>query len=295
MLLLLFRALSKLPLPVLHATGALLGRMAYALSPGYRRRLKENIARAGHIEHLDAAIREAGKSIMELPFLWCAPPEQVLAKVTMENWEVARESIDSGRGALFLTPHLGCFEIIPQAVSTYVPVIVMYRPPRKQALRPLVEQARARARLALAPATLSGVRMLLKSLKSGGPVGLLPDQVPHQGEGVWAPFFGKPAYTMTLPGRLQQMTGCDVIVTYAERLPKGRGYLVRFFRHEGPFGTTPAAQAAAINAAMEELIGHCPAQYFWSYNRYKSPPGAGGGADDDEGTGIGKSPPREAA
>lgn len=291
MLLLLFRALSKLPLPVLHATGALLGRMAYALSPGYRRRLKENIARAGQAGHLDAAIREAGKSVMELPFLWCAPPGQVLAKVTMENWEVARAAIDSGRGALFLTPHLGCFEIIPQAVSTYVPVIVMYRPPRKKALRPLVEQARARARLALAPASLSGVRMLLKSLKSGGAVGLLPDQVPHQGEGVWAPFFDKPAYTMTLPGRLQQMTGCELIFTYAERLPHGRGYLIRFIRHEKPIGTTPVAQATAINAAMEELIAQCPAQYFWSYNRYKSPPGVGA----HDGDGIGKAAPGESA
>ncbi|MDO8299012.1 lysophospholipid acyltransferase family protein [Lacisediminimonas sp.] len=291
MLLLLFRALSKLPLPVLHATGALLGRAAYALSPGYRRRLNENIARAGHASHRAAAIREAGKSVMELPFLWCAPPEQVLAKVTMENWEVARASIDSGRGALFLTPHLGCFEIIPQAVSTYVPVIVMYRPPRKKALRPLVEQARARARLALAPASMSGVRMLLRSLRAGGPVGLLPDQVPQQGEGVWAPFFGKDAYTMTLPGRLQQMTGCDVIITWAERLPHGRGYLVRFFRHEGPFGATPAEQAATINAAMEGLIAQCPAQYFWSYNRYKSPAGASvPGSDGDD-----KAPPGDAA
>ncbi|WP_151447988.1 lysophospholipid acyltransferase family protein [Lacisediminimonas profundi] len=274
MLLLLFRALSKLPLPVLHATGSLLGRLVYLLSPGYRRRLNENIARAGHQVHLSSAIREAGKSIMELPFLWCAPQERVLAKVRMENWEVAQAAIDSGRGALFLTPHLGCFEIIPQAVSTYVPVIVMYRPPRKEALRPLVEQARAKARLALAPASLTGVRMLLRSLKSGGAVGLLPDQVPQQGEGVWAPFFGKPAYTMTLPGRMQQMTGCDVIVTYAERLPHGRGYLIRFIRHEGPFGATPEQQATVINAAMEQLIADCPAQYFWSYNRYKAPSGA---------------------
>src|SRR5690606_11177236 len=121
-------------------------------------------------------------------------------------------------------------EIIPQTVSTHVPVIVMYRPPRKEALRPLVEQARARARLALAPPSMAGVRMLLKSLRAGGAVGLLPDEVPLQGEGVWADFFGKPAYTMTLPGRMRQMTGCDLIITYAERLAGGRGYLIRYLR-----------------------------------------------------------------
>lgn len=271
MLLLLFRALSTLPLPVLHAIGAVLGRLVYLLSPSYRARLNENLARAGHAAHRQAAIAEAGKGFMELPFLWCASQRRVMDKVLEEGWEIARESIDSGRGALFLTPHLGCFEVIPQSVSRHVPVIVMYRPPRKAALRPLVEQARSKARLALAPASMAGVRMLLKSLKKGGAVGLLPDQVPQQGEGVWAPFFGKPAYTMTLPGKLVELTGCDLILTWAERLPRGRGWLIRYQRYAGAIGATAEEQASLINAEMEKLIALCPAQYFWSYNRYKAP------------------------
>ncbi len=273
MLLFLFRVLSTLPLSVLHAIGAVLGRLVYLASPSYRKRLQENLARAGHSQHLQQAISEAGKGFMELPFLWCASEARVMAKVRTEGWEIARDSIDSGRGALFLTPHLGCFEVIPQSVSHHVPVIVMYRPPRKAALKPLVEQARAKARLGLAPANMSGVRMLLKSLRQGGAVGLLPDQVPQQGEGVWAPFFGKPAYTMTLPGRLLQMTGCDLILCWAERLPRGRGWLIRYARYDAPLATEAEEQAAQINAEMEKLIGQCPAQYFWSYNRYKTPKG----------------------
>jgi KDO2-lipid IV(A) lauroyltransferase len=273
MLLFLFRLLSALPLPILHAIGAVLGRVVYLLSPSYRKRLQENLARAGHAQHLQRAIVEAGKGAMELPFLWCASEKRVMAKVHAEDWAIARESIDSGRGALFLTPHLGCFEVIPQSVSQHVPVIVMYRPPRKAALKPLVEQARAKARLALAPASMAGVRMLLKSLRRGGAVGLLPDQVPQQGEGVWAPFFGKPAYTMTLPGRLLQMTGCDLILCWAERLPRGRGWLIRYQRHAAPLAASAEEQAAAINAEMEKLIARCPSQYFWSYNRYKTPRG----------------------
>jgi KDO2-lipid IV(A) lauroyltransferase len=273
MLLLLFRVLSTLPLSVLHAIGAILGRIVYAASPSYRKRLQENLARAGHSRHLKSAIVEAGKGFMELPFLWCASEDRVMAKVQAEGWEIARDSIDSGRGALFLTPHLGCFEVIPQSVSHHVPVIVMYRPPRKAALKPLVEQARSKARLALAPASMAGVRMLLKSLRQGGAVGLLPDQVPQQGEGVWAPFFGKPAYTMTLPGRMVQMTGCDLILCWAERLPRGRGWLIRYTRHLAALGESAEDQAARINAEMEKLIAQCPAQYFWSYNRYKIPKG----------------------
>jgi KDO2-lipid IV(A) lauroyltransferase len=197
----------------------------------------------------------------------------VLKTVTMENWEVVQAAFDAGRGIIFLTPHLGCFEITAQAMATHTPVTVLYRPPRKAALKPLLEGARARHNLLLAPANLSGVRMLLKVLKKNGVIGLLPDQVPQQGEGVWADFFGKPAYTMTLPGKLQQMTGAPIILTYAERLPHGRGYVMRFVRFGQALGETAQQQADAINHAMAQLIARCPAQYFWSYHRYKTPPG----------------------
>lgn len=150
---------------------------------------------------------------------------------------------------------------------------VLYRPPRKKALKPLIEQARARPGLSLAPANLSGVRTLLKALRQGEPIGLLPDQVPQNGEGVWADFFGKPAYTMTLPAKLHQMSGAPIILAYVERLPRGRGYVLRLAPFEQPLGETPEEQARAINAAMEQLIARCPAQYFWSYNRYKTPAG----------------------
>lgn len=275
MLINLFRFLSKLPLPVLHATGIALGWLVYFASPSYRNRLKENINRAGYIRYRNATIAESGKNILELPFVWCAPPEQVLATASIENWELAQSALDAGQGVIFLTPHLGCFEIIAQAIAAKIPLTALYRPPRKAALRPLMEQARARHNLALAPATLAGVRMLLKSLKKGKAIGLLPDQVPGNGEGIWADFFGKPAYTMTLPGKLHQMTGAPIILSYAERLSRGRGYVIRFVSFEEAPGETAAQQARAINAAMEKLIARCPAQYFWSYARYKTPAGVG--------------------
>jgi KDO2-lipid IV(A) lauroyltransferase len=160
-----------------------------------------------------------------------------------------------------------------QQIALHRSLTVMYRPPRKAALKPLVEGARARQNLHLAPANLSGVRILAKCLKGGEPIGLLPDQVPQQGEGVWAPFFGRNAYTMTLPAKLAQLGKADIMLVWAERLPKGRGYVVRFVPFEGDLSGTAAEQAAAINRAMEQLIARCPAQYFWSYNRYKQPQG----------------------
>lgn len=273
MLVSLFRLLSFLPLPALHALGVVVGWLVFLLSPSYRRRLTDNITLAGHRGSLWKSIGEAGKGMFELPFIWCASPQRVLRTARIVNWDLVQQALDAKAGIVFLTPHLGCFEISAQSVARHDSLSVLYRPPRKAALKPLIEGARARANLHLAPANLSGVRILLKALKNGQAIGLLPDQVPQNGEGVWADFFGKPAYTMTLPAKLQQMSGAPIILAYAERLSWGRGYAIHFVPFEGELGQTPEQQARAINAAMEKLIARCPAQYIWSYNRYKTPPG----------------------
>ena len=273
MLVPLFRLLSTLPLPALHVLGAALGWLVYLASPSYRRRLRANLEGAGFGQHLSQAIAESGKAIVELPFVWCAAPERVARLATDENWDHVQAVLDSGRGIVFLTPHLGCFEITAQQIALRTSLTVMYRPPRKAALKPLVEGARARHNLHLAPANLSGVRILAKTLRKGEPIGLLPDQVPQEGEGVWVDFFGRSAYTMTLPAKLAQMGDAKIILVYAERRAGGKGFIVRFVPFEAELAGTPAEQAGAINRAMEQLIARCPAQYFWSYNRYKQPDG----------------------
>lgn len=273
MLVNLFRLFSYFPLPVLHLIGALLGWLVFLLSPSYRRRMRDNMRLAGVGGSLAAAVSEAGKNIAELPFIWCASPQRVLRTATLDNWELVQQQLDAGKGVIFLTPHLGCFEIVAQMIAERTRLTVMYRPPRKAALKPLIEDARARDNLLLAPANLAGVRIMAKALKKGEAIGLLPDQVPQEGEGVWARFFGKPAYTMTLSAKLQLMSGAPIIVTYAERLSFGRGYRVRFLPFETVLSKDAVQQAEAINGAMESLILASPSQYFWSYNRYKQPDG----------------------
>jgi len=272
MLLRLFQILSWLPLPLMHALGAAAGWTVYACSPAYRMRMRANLERAGFVHERRQAIAEAGKSLMELPFVWCGKPARVLRSAQVHDWEVAQRAIDQGKGVIFLTPHLGCFEIIAQVIASRIPLTALYRPPRMEMLEGLLEQARGRGGLNLAPANLSGVRMLLRTLRNGGCIGLLPDQVPGAGEGVWADFFGALAYTMTLPAKLAQMSGAPLVLSYAERLPHGAGYAVHFAPFEGELAGTPAEQARMINAVMESLIARCPAQYFWSYNRYKGRP-----------------------
>lgn len=276
MLVILFRLLALLPLPLLHTMGVLLGWLVYWGAAGYRKRMRKHLEYAGFLPQLSSAITEAGKSIFELPFVWCANEKRVQNSYQVENWALVQSYLDAGRGIIFLTPHLGCFELTAQAIAQHTRLTVMYRPPRKAALKPLVEGARARHNLELAPANLAGVRILAKTLKQGQCIGLLPDQTPNQGEGVWANFFGKPAYSMTLPAKLKKMGNAVFILTYAERLPWGRGFIIRFATFDEELTGDAAQQAGAINAAMEKLIARCPAQYVWSYNRYKTPPGVNG-------------------
>ena len=261
-----FRLLAYLPLPVLHNLGALAGWLAWLLSPTYRRHLRENMAQGGVLPVRNEAIAEAGKSLLELPKIWLRPQDEVVGRVVrLDGWEHVKAALATGRGILFMTPHLGCFEICGQYLAKHRPITTLYRRPKQQWLATVMEQGRG-ANLNLAPADMSGVRKLLKALKAGEMVGMLPDQAPGVGEGEWAPFFGRPAYTMTLAARLTQ-TGAMVLLCYVERLQYGAGYHLHFLLPDGPVNTP-----AEINRQLERLILRCPGQYLWGYNRYKGKP-----------------------
>jgi KDO2-lipid IV(A) lauroyltransferase len=147
---------------------------------------------------------------------------------------------------------------------------VLYRPPRLRWLEGVMRAGRERGQARLAKADVGGVRLLYKALKRNEAIGLLPDQVPSQGEGEWVDFFGRPAYTMTLVARLAQSSEATVLIAYSERLAHGRGYVI----HVEPLTLDFAAPVPRqINAALERTIRACPEQYLWSYNRYKIPRG----------------------
>lgn len=271
----LFRLLSHLPLAWLHRLGALAGWLAYLGSPRYRRNLQVNLGQAG----IDPALRgpaaaEAGKQALELARIWMKSLEETNAQVAeVCGWEFVQAAQARGKGILFLTPHLGCFEITAQYYSAFGQITVLYRPPKQESLQQMILAGRKRQQLHLAPADLSGVRALIKALKKGEAVGMLPDQAPKVGEGAWLDFFGRPAYTMTLAARLSE-TGATVLMAWGERLPGGRGYRLHFHPPGQPLEGDTLARAQQINHEIEALIRQCPAQYLWGYNRYKRPAGA---------------------
>lgn len=275
----IFRLIALLPLRTLHNLGALVGHATFAMSKEYAARTEENLRQA----HLatdekpfallrDQAISEAGKGIVELPWVWSRPLEQVCATVqTCNGWEHFEAAHARGKGIILLTPHWGCFEVVGLYVGQRFSLTCLYRSPKQDWLEKIMRGGRERGLARLATADVSGVRVLFKALKRGEAIGLLPDQVPSQGEGEWVDFFARPAYTMTLSGRLAQASGATVLLAFAERLPHGAGYALRFEPLPLDF-SKPVPQQ--INTALERVIAISPAQYLWSYNRYKIPQGA---------------------
>jgi KDO2-lipid IV(A) lauroyltransferase len=281
-----FRCLSRLPLALLHALGALLGWVVYLASAAYRSRFKANVAQAGlPWAAARPAIAAAGRMAAELPWLWIAQKRRPFgARLRWDGAELIEAALAEQRGLIVMTPHLGCFEICAQAIAERfttpeAPMTVLYRPARQAALREVMAGSRERPGLATAPASLAGVRQMIRGLRRGEVIGLLPDQVPPDGLGVWAPFFGRPAYTMTLAARLVQQTGAALLLIWGERLPGGQGFVVHVLPAPEIAREASAEDAAGtVNAAMEGLIRRAPGQYLWGYHRYKAPRGLDIGA-----------------
>ncbi len=271
----LFRLLSLLPLSALHLLGGLLGWLTYRLSPTYRRHLCENLAQAGFAPELRATVAaETGKQMLELSRIWMKSLGEANAQVVdVRGWEHVEAARQAGKGIVFMTPHLGCFEITAQYLSSHFDITVLYRPPKQAVVQKLILDGRKREHLHLAPADLSGVRSLIKALKRGQAVGMLPDQAPKVGEGVWLKFFGRYAYTMTLAARLTE-TGATTLMAWGERLPGGAGYRLHFRPTSEVLAGDTVQRAQQINHEIETLIRDCPTQYLWGYNRYKRPGGA---------------------
>jgi Kdo2-lipid IVA lauroyltransferase/acyltransferase len=279
----LFRALSYVPLHWMQRMGVVLGWWVWWLSPTYRRNFKKHVHAAGvDWQAARASIAATGQVVAELPWSWFRPHEVLLEPfIQWEGIDIFERAMQAGRGAIFITPHIGCWELGAQAVAErfspqYGPMVVLYRPARKAWLAPLLSLARSRPGFSGVPINMAGIRTLLRTLKTGGIVGLLPDQVPPLGQGVWAPFFGRSVYTMTLIGKLAQQTGAPVLLSWCERLGPGQGFKVVITHLQAPelahgSAASPTQTATALNHALETLIRRVPNQYLWGYARDKQP------------------------
>lgn len=270
-----------LPLPVTHILGSLLG-MTLWLFPGQVREVtKRNIALclpdytpARQRQLVRRCLQETGKTILETGALWLRPAPAILQLIRhVDGVEHIENAIAAGRGAILATPHLGAWEAAGLYCAARFNITCLYRPLRMPGLEKLVNQARSRAGGNYVPANGRGIRTLYKTLEEGGAVAMLPDQEPQAGSGVFAPFFGTPALTMVFLSRLTAKSGAPIVFVWCERLPWGRGYALHFRQPpQEIYADDLETSATGINRAVEQCIRECPAQYQWSYKRFRTRP-----------------------
>jgi KDO2-lipid IV(A) lauroyltransferase len=267
------KLLQFLPLPIIHGFGVTLGLVSYLFNKDHRDHAIRNLKQCG-LTSSDADLKkllfkstlENSKGALETFAIWFKPQKKVIRWVKeVLGWDAVEEALQTGKGIIFLTPHLGCFEITSLYYGAHHPMAVLYRPPRQKWLLPLITHGRERGEITLAPANAQGVKQLLQALKRGQAIGILPDQAPLAGEGEWAPFYGRAAYTMTLASKLAQKTGAQVFMAFGERLSFGRGFNIHIREVNAGGIDTPTL----LNYEIENTIKQCPQQYLWMYDRYK--------------------------
>jgi KDO2-lipid IV(A) lauroyltransferase len=264
----LLRLLAKLPLNYLHSMGSILGLLLLRFDKRAQLQIQKNLSLAAShlkINTSETAVKKnLGARIVELPWLWLRPYQELAAKISLSD--AAAACVSKPGATIFLTPHLGSFEVTAMYIASVRPITVMYRTPKVSALLPLMLIGRSKARARAVPADLSGVRAMLSSLKQGDSIGLLPDQVPSKGEGVAVPFLGQTAMTMSLVYSLAQKTRARVVMSVAV-FQAGQFHL-QFEELHLPMDNA-VSFLSAMNQALEQVIAQHPEHYLWTYNRFK--------------------------
>jgi len=265
-----------LPLCIVQMIGAGLGILAYLGSASYRQLFRSQylaVLKAHQLpSRLWTAVMASGQLFSDSLWIW-RNPKQALKLVEIQNWDLVEAAINEGHGLVMLTPHLGGFEIIPRVLAQHFPATILYRPSRQDWLNSIVEEGRAYPNMHFVPTNLNGVRQMTRALSKGEAIGILPDQVPSGGDGVWVLFFGRPAYTTPLPARLANRNKTPVVMFTAKRKNLGQGWLMQATRL-APFSEDATLAATEMNQAIERAILKAPEQFIWAYNRYKHPAGA---------------------
>lgn len=277
MLYFILRLFSSLPLAAIQIIGAGIGVLVYLFSPRYRRRLYKNYQSAAHYSGFQLTpwrvAAESGMMFADTLWIW-RHPKSSINKVAIENWNEVIELSKNGKGLIVLAPHLGGFEIVPRIFAEHTRATVMYRPARKRWVNELMLRSRKHSEIEFVEANIGGVRQIKRALLKGEVVGLLADQVPSVGDGVWAKFFNQYAYTTSFPVKLARQANVAILFVGAERLGLGKGWLIKSRLMTEEFPDCLIDACTEMNQYFEEMILSKPHQYMWSYNRYKRPSGA---------------------
>lgn len=276
----LIKLVGWLPLGLARWIGGLLGSMAYTLNTRGAHVTRVNLSlcypkmdEKSRERLCKESLIETGKTGSEICFAWTRSAHDIAKRfVDVEGEQLIKRGLEQGKGVVILAPHLGNWEILGHYLTSLGPVMNLFQPPKNAALGPTMLEGRTRNGSLLAPTNAKGVASLLKHLRRGGICGILPDQVPlDSSSGVFAPFFGHAAHTITLPQKLIQKNNSTALLAFAKREPEGFKIIFRPVP-DNIYSPDTLTAATALNEGIEHLIAEAPAQYQWEYKRFRARP-----------------------
>ncbi len=269
------------PLSWNHRFGTLIGWLYWIIPNKIKHTIRQNIKHCfpqlsseQQQRLIDQSLIEMGKNVTEMGVFWLWPTEKTLALITkISGKDILDQAIQQNKGVILAAPHFGAWELLGLYCGQHYPLTALYRPPRITALDQLIRSARQRSGAKLVPTDAQGMKQLIRDLKQNGLIGILPDQEPKKGKGIFAPFFNQPAYTMILLSKLAQKNQSPVVFALTERLPKAQGYHLHFIAADPKiYDHEMEISATALNQGVEQCVMRCPAQYQWSYKRFRHQP-----------------------
>jgi KDO2-lipid IV(A) lauroyltransferase len=278
----LIRLLSHFSLKNQQRVGSALGRFL-SWFPNYNRNVVRANLKQAYPDLTDAerkqlelkVLQENAKGFAELGAVWEWPIERLLPYIhEVHGYELLDQAFSKHKGVIMLSPHFGCWEAVAVYLSNTYDFTFLYQPQSLPTIENYIVKARSRVDTSTpAPTNIKGVRLMFQRLKENKMVGILPDQDPGESGGIHAPFFGYPARTMTLVSKLAAKAQCDVLFIVAERLPNGEGFDLHIFPADSEVASTDELTAAtALNRGVEKVAAINPAQYLWTYKRFRHPP-----------------------
>ena len=276
----LLRLFALLPLPVVHRLGTLLGWLLSIIPNDHRRISRINIERCfpemtlkQHNQLVRKSLIESGKTLFEAPNLWFSSHSRIMSLLREVDGAEIIANNRKESGVIIISPHIGSWEIIGLYCSMSHPITSIYRKPRQASLDEAISKRRAHFGSKLVPIGPKGIKALLTALKNREATTMQPDQDPRDNSGVFAPFFGHPAYTPTLLARLVQKSGAKVVMSVAKREPRGGGYSLSFYTIADITPDKTAEEiVAAFNRETERVVRQDPTLYQWSYKRFRTQP-----------------------
>jgi len=270
--------------PRAQALGRGIGRLGWALAARDRRRTLEHLAvafpelPASERLHLArASFRHFGAMLTECLWMRRRDAAEVLRRVALEGWPEVESARGEGRPVLIVTGHCGNWELLAAALNARgLGMAVVARELEDPGLQSALLGLRSRfGTRTIVRGTRSAARDLLRTVRSGGALGMLIDQDTRV-EGVWVPFFGRPAWTPVGAAEIALRLSAAVLPTFIERRPDGSHLAIVHPALELP--ADPLAATAAMTARIEEQIRRVPEQWVWLHRRWRRQPEAGGGA-----------------